>query len=183
MTKLFSPKVIFLLLGLVFLWAAVPSWAAESVKIGVIDLQKCLQQSEAGKKASKSLQEKSEKIKKDLEARRDELKNLSDEFNKKSTVLSADAKRDREKELIRKDEDLRELVLKKEEEMKKDEYNAIQPLLDELFEITKKLAKEEGFSIILGSKTGVFYFDKPVEDITDKVIRLANEPKKENTKK
>jgi outer membrane protein len=145
-------------------------------------LQKCIQQSEAGKKASKNLQEKADRIKKELEAKRDELKKLSEEFNKKSSVLSAEAKREREKELVRKDEDLRELVRKKEEEMHKDEYTAMQPLLGELFEVTKKLAKDEGFTMILESKSGVVYFNKPVEEITDKVIKIANESKKEKKK-
>ena len=181
MSRIFLTKVVFVL-GIVFLWTVAPSWASEALKIGVIDLQKCIQQSEAGKKASKGLQEKADRIKKDLETRRDELKKLSEEFNKKSNVLSADAKREREKELIRKDEDLRELVRKKEEEMHKDEYNAMQPLLTELFEVTKKLAKDEGYTLILESKSGVVYFNKPVEEITDKVIRLANEPKKEKKK-
>ncbi len=182
MNKLFSPKAV-IFWGLAFLWTAAPSWAGEVLKIGVIDLQKCIHQSESGKKASKDLQEKSDRIKKDLVAKREELKKLNDEFNEKSNVLSADAKREREKELIRKDEELRELGRKKEEEMQKDEYNAMQPLLNELFDITKKLAKEEGYTMILESKSGVVYFDKPVEEITEKVIRLANEPKKENIKK
>ncbi len=182
MSKFFLPKVVSFLLGLVFLWTASPSWAGEALKIGVIDLQKCIHQSEAGKKASKGLQDKADRIKKDLEARRDELKKLSEDFNKKSNILSADAKREREKELIRKDEDLRELIRKKEEEMRKDEYNAMQPLLSDLFEVTKKLAKDEGFTLILESKSGVVFFNKPVEEITDKVIKLANEAKKEKKK-
>ena len=181
MVKFFL-KSTFFVFGIIFLWTAAPSWAAEPFKIGVIDLQKCIQQSDAGKRASKTLQDKADRIKKDLEAKRDELKKLSEEFNKKSQVLSADAKREREKELIRKDEDLRELVRKREEEMRKDEYNAMQPLLNDLFEVTKKLAKDEGFTLILESKTGVVYFNKPVEEITDKVIKLANETKKEKKK-
>jgi outer membrane protein len=181
MGKIFSTKAIFLL-GLVFLWTSAPSWAGEALKIGVIDLQKCIQQSEAGKKASKGLQEKADRIKKELEVKRDDLKKLSDEFNKKSNVLSAEAKREKEKDLIRKDEELRELVRKKEGEMQKDEYTAMQPLLNELFEMTKKLAKDEGYTLILESKSGVVHFSKPVEDITEKVIKLANEPKKEKKK-
>jgi outer membrane protein len=182
MSKFFSLKAVAFLLGIVFTWTPALSWAGEALKIGVIDLQKCIQQSEAGKKASKGLQEKADRIKKDLESRREELKKLSEEFNKKSNVLSADVKREREKELIRKDEDLRELVRKKEEEMHKDEYSAMQPLLNELFEVTKKLAKDEGFTLILESKSGVVYFSKPVEEITDKVIKISNESKKEKKK-
>jgi Skp family chaperone for outer membrane proteins len=59
----------------------------------------------------------------------------------------------------------------------------MQPLLNELFDITKKLAKEEGYTMILESSSGVVYLDKHVEDITEKVIRLANEPKKESIEK
>ena len=66
--------------------------------------------------------------------------------------------------------------------MHKDEYNAMQPLLDELFEVTKKLAKDEGYTLILESKSGVVYFNKPVEEITEKVIKIANETKKEKKK-
>lgn len=182
MRKFFFVMTVVMLWGLVFLWGAAPAWSGDVLKIGVIDLQKCIQQSEAGKKASKGLQEKADRIKKDLETKRDELKKLSEEFNKKSNVLSAEAKREKEKELIRKDEDLRELVRKKEEEMRKDEYNAMQPLLTELFEVTKKLAKDEGYTLILESKSGVVYFTKPVDDITDKVIKVANEPKREKKK-
>jgi len=181
MIKFFLKSTVFVS-GIILLWIAVPSWAAESVKIGIIDLQKCIQQSEAGKRASKILQDKADHIKKDLEAKREELKKLSEEFNKKSNVLSADSKREREKELIQKDADLRELVRKREEEMHKDEYNAMQPLLNGLVEITKKVAKDEGFTLILESKTGVVYFNKPVEEITDKVIKIANETKKEKKK-
>ena len=34
--------------------------------------------------------------------------------------------------------------------------------------MTKKLAKDEGYTLILESKSGVVYFSKPVEEITDK---------------
>lgn len=159
-----------------FLLTAIPSWAADPVKVGILDLQRCLQQSEAGKKASKGLQEKSDRIKKDLSAKRDDLKKMREEFAKKSNVLSLDAKRDKEKEMIRKEEDFRDLVREKEEEMQKEEYNAMQPLLNELFEVTSKLAKDESYTLILEAKSGVVYFSKPIE-ITDKVIKLFNEKK------
>lgn len=175
-------KFFMIVLGLLLVLSAVPAWASDPpLKIGVLDLQRCIQQSEAGKKASKSLQEKSDRIKKDLTAKREDLKRLREEFSKKSNVLSADAKRDKEKELIRKEEDFRDLVREKEDEMHKDEYNAMQPLLSELFEVTSKLAKEEGYTLILEAKSGVVYFIKPIE-ITDKVVKMFNESKKDKKK-
>jgi outer membrane protein len=181
MRTVLSKSFIFLI-GLFFLGSAVAFGAGEPpLKIGILDLQRCIQQSEAGKKASKSLQEKSERIKKDLTTKREDLKKMREEFAKKSNVLSSEAKRDKEKEMIRKEEDFRDLVREKEDEMHKDEYNAMQPLLNELFEVTSKLAKEEGYTLILEAKSGVVYFTKPI-DITDKIIRLFNEAKKEKKK-
>jgi outer membrane protein len=174
-------KPLSLIVGTFFLLTAVPSWASEPLRVGVLDLQRCLQQSEPGKKATKGLQEKSDRIKKDLTTRRDELKKMRDEFTKKSNVLSLEAKREKEKELIRKEEDFRDQVREKEEEMRKDEFNAMQPLLNELFEVTSKVAKDEGYTLILEAKSGVVYFNKPIE-ITDKVIKLFNETKKEKKK-
>jgi outer membrane protein len=171
-----------LIVGIFFILSAVPSRAADPpLKVGILDLQRCLQQSEAGKKASKSLQEKSDRIKKELTVKREDLKKLREEFNKKSNVLSQDAKRDKEKDLIRKEEDFRDLVREKEEEMHKEEYNAMQPLLSELFEITSKVAKDEGYTLILEAKSGVVYYTKTI-DLTDKIVKLFNETKKEKKK-
>ena len=175
-------RTLMLILVCVFLLCSTPVRASEPFKIGILDLQRCLQQSETGKKASKTLQEKSDRIKKDLTTRREELKKNREDFTKKASVLSPDAKRDKEKELIRKEEDFRDLVKEKEEEMQKDEYNAMQPILNELFEITTKIAKDENYTLILEAKSGVVYFAKTVE-ITDKVIKLFNESSKKEKKK
>ncbi len=170
------------IIGVFFILSAFPSWASDlPLKVGVLDLQRCLQQSEAGKKASKSLQEKSDRIKKELTAKREDLKKQREDFNKKINVLSQDAKRDKEKELVRKEEDFRDLVREKEEEMHKDEYNAMQPLLSELFDITSKVAKDEGYTLILEAKSGVVYYTKSI-DLTEKVVKIFNESKKEKKK-
>lgn len=175
-------KTLIFSLGACVLLLGTPSWATDPIKVGVLDLQRCLSQSESGKKASKTLQDKSDRIKKDLSTRRDELKKNEEELAKKSTVLNAEARKEKEKELLRKKEDFRDLVQEKEEEMRKDEYNAMQPLLNELFEITSKLAKDEGYTMILEAKSGVVYFSKTIE-ITDKIVKLFNESKKVEKKK
>jgi outer membrane protein len=159
-----------------------PVLASEPVKIGILDLQKCLDQSEAGKKAKKILQDKSERVKKDLSLKRDELKKTREEFAKKSSVLNAEVRREKEKEMIRKEEDFRDQVQEKEEEMRKDEYNSMQPLLNDLFEVTTKVAKDDGFTLVLEAKSGVVYYTKTI-DITEKVVKLFNEGKIKKEKK
>jgi outer membrane protein len=171
------------LVGFLFFATALPSWASEVLKVGILDSNKCLQQSETGKKVFKGLQEKSDRIKKDLDARQEELKKLYEEFVKRRNVLSLDARQEKEKELIRKEEDLRGLTRKKEEEMRKETDSVLQPLVSDLHEIMRKVAKDEGYTLILEGKGGmVYYFTPPVNEITDKVIKLLNETKKEKKK-
>lgn len=170
--------------GTLFLLTAISSWASEPpLKVGILDSNKCLQQSETGKKAFKGLQEKSDRIKKDLDSRQEELKKLYEEFVKRRNVLSSEARQEKEKELMRKEEDLRGLARKKEEEMRKETDSVLQPLVNELHEVMRKVAKEEGYTLILEGKGGmVYYFTPPVNEITDKVIKLFNETRKEKKK-
>jgi outer membrane protein len=170
-------------LGVCLLWTAAPSWASEALKVGIVDFNKCLQQSDKGVKAYKGLKEKNDRATKELEGKQEELKKLYEEFIRRRNVLSADARKEKENELMRKDEDLRNLTRKKEEEMRKDTDAVLQPLIGELHEVMKKLAKDEGYTLILEGKVGaVYYFASPVNDITDKVIKLLNEAKKEKKK-
>ncbi len=172
-------KKVFMYTGLllsVFLLTGSMSRAAEPLKIGVIDARKCVEQSEAGKKIYAVFKQKSDLIQKDLGARRAELIKLQEDFSKKGSVLSTEAKREKEKELMRKEEDFRDLVRQKEIEYQKEEGAAFQNLSNELFEVTSKIAKEEGYAVILEAKTGVVYFNSTM-DLTDRVIKIFNEKK------
>jgi len=176
-------KHLIVLAGIGVLLTAIPSWASETLKIAVIDFNKCLQQSDKGVKAYKGLKEKNDKIGKELEGKQEELKKLYEEFVRRRNVLSAEARKDRENELMRKDEDLRNLSRKKEEEMRKETDSVLQPLIGELHEVMKKVAKDDGYTLIMEGKVGmVYYYAAPVTDITDKVIKIFNDTKKDKKK-
>jgi outer membrane protein len=168
------------LLFCVFLFTSTLSWAAEPVKIGVIDARKCIEQTEEGKKIHATLKEKSDRIQKDLDARKNEIIKMREDLSKKSNLLGAEARRDKEKDLLRKEEDFRDLAREKEAEYRKEESSAFQKLFNELFEVTSKIAKDEGYTLILEAKTGVVYYNSAI-DITDRVIKSFNE--KNNEKK
>ena len=164
-----------LLIG-VFLLTCTLSWAAEPIKIGVIDARKCIEQTEAGKKIYAVFKEKSDRIEKDLDARKNEIIKLREDLSKRSNLLSAEVKREKEKDLLRKEEDFRDLARGKETEYQKEESNAFQNLSNELFGVASKIAKDEGYILILEAKTGVVYYNSAI-DITDRVIKTFNEKK------
>ncbi len=150
--------------------------AAETVKIAVIDARKCIQQCDAGKKLYAVYKEKSDRIEKDLNVRKNEIKRLQEELSKKQNALSDEAKREKEKELLRKQEDLRDQAREKEMAYQKEEGTAFQNLSNELFEVAKKIAVDEGYTLVLEAQSGVIYRNSNI-DITDRVIKIYNEKK------
>src|SRR5512145_3258387 len=73
-----------------------PQNAAEDVRIGYVDLQRAIFTSNPGKEARKSLDERTEKLKKEFEKKQEEVRNLQAEFMKQSAVLSPDARSEKE---------------------------------------------------------------------------------------
>jgi len=164
------------LLFCVFLLTSAISTAAEPLKIAVVDSRKCIEQCEAGKKISADLKEKFDRTRKDLDARRNEIIKMQEDLSNKSNLLSAEAKREKEKDLLRKEEDLRDLAQGKEIEFQKEESKAFQNISNELFEVASKIARDEGYTLILEVKSGVVYNNSDI-DITDRVIKSYNEKK------
>lgn len=165
--------IFFLALSLLI---ALPAWAQGPVKIGVIDGKRCIEQTEAGKKIYSLLREKYARDQKEMEAQGNTLKKLQEEYNKKREVLAADVKLEKEKEIFRKEEDLRDKIREKGQTFQKEEGEAFQKLTTEIFETASVIGREQGFTLIMEAKSGVVYFN-PVLDLTDQVIKRHNAKK------
>ena len=156
---------------------------ASDVKIAIVDLQKALNLCEAGKAAKAKLTKKFEKLKKDLDARQKELENLKKELEKQSLMLSLEAKRDKEREYERKRRDFRDTLQDYQEEMNRAQYEAFQPILQDLHRVAEKIRKKEGYLVVFEKNTaGIVCFENKI-DITDKVVKLYNKEWKKRQKK
>jgi outer membrane protein len=174
MNKTFS-KISGLLLSLFFLTGS-PSWAQGPLKMGVLDAKRCIEQTEAGKKIYTLFKEKSAREQRELDEQTNALKKLQEDYTKKNEILSAEARREKEKELLRKEEDLRDRVREKNTLFQKEEGEAFQKLTEEIFQTVAAIGKEQGYSLILEAKSGVVYFN-PANDLTDQVIKRHNAKK------
>ncbi len=152
---------------------ATAAWAAEA-KIGVVDLQRALNECEAGKKAKAKLTERVEKMQTDLKAKKEAVDKLDGELKKQGAMLSADAKRDKERDLERQTRDLNNLARDYEEEYQQAQVAATQPIFKDLEQVIDKIGAEQGYTLIVESKVGgVIYMAKGV-DITDEVVKAYN---------
>jgi len=152
------------------------AWA--ETKIGVVDIQRALNESETGKKAKDNLSKRVEKMQADLKTKKEQLDKMEADLQKQSTVLSADAKRDKEKDFDRRKRDFSDQLRDYQEEIQQAEMTVTQPIVKELEQIIDKIGQEQGYTVILETKmSGVIYSAKGV-DLTEAVIKVHNEMQK-----
>ena len=170
------------LTGIIILALAIFSFqlsasAAEQLKIGVLDLQKCIQESNEGKRLAESLKTKYTEMQEDLNKKQQELVAMQNDLEKQSLMLSADAKDEKQQELEKKKRDLSYLLQDKNEEYKKAETDARVAILNVLSGVVETIAKEKNYDLITErANGGVLYVSKTL-DITDEVIAGLNKVK------
>ncbi|MBE0426834.1 MAG: OmpH family outer membrane protein [Nitrospirae bacterium] len=180
--KRFTFKKISTLCSLIFALCLFPviSYAAEQTKIGLIDVQKILNESDAGKKAKTDLESIIRSKQSIIDEKGRTIEKLKSELEKQASVLSAEAKKTKEDELEKFIKEYQRLVQDSQAEVKKKEAELTDAILKEVHEIVNKMGEEEGYSIIFEHGM-VLYSDKEM-DITDAVLKKYNESKVETKK-
>jgi outer membrane protein len=166
-----------IIIALAFLCFQLGTLAVEPTKIGVLDLQRCIQESNEGKRIAESLKNKQAEMQKDVEKKQQELATMQKDMEKQSMMLSAEAKIEKEKEFEKKKRDFQYLMQDLNEEMKKLDSDAQVNIITALSGVVETIAKQQKFDLIIErSNGGVIYFTKGL-DITDMVITEFNKIK------
>ncbi len=162
--------VFFILFAFLFCSTAL----ADELKIGYVDLQRALNESEGGKKAKSDLEAIIKAKQKDIDKRAKEVEKLKADIDKQSALLSEEARKKKQDELDRKLREYKRFLQDAQEEVKKKEFELTNAILKDLVRIVREIGKEEKYTIILEKAEGlILYADKAV-DITDKVIERYN---------
>jgi outer membrane protein len=154
-------------MGLTSIFGAI---ALADIKIGYIDLQKAIQTTTVGKKAKAELQGEFDKRKKDIEKKETDIKKLTEDLEKKKAVLAEDALAKKQSEIQEEMMKYRELVGKNQLEIQKKEHDLTAPILEKLRNLIDKMAKTEGYSVILEKNEQSVLWVKGDLDITEKVV-------------
>jgi len=154
--------------------------AADTVKFGAIDIQKVLNDSEAGKKAKIDLENLIKSKQVTIDEKGKAIEKLKADIEKQSSVLSADARKNKEDELEKLVREYQRLVQDSQAEVKKKEGELTDSVLKEIREIVDKIGGEEEYSLIL-EKGMILYSSKGI-DITDSVLKKYDELKAKSKK-
>ncbi|HET6266815.1 MAG TPA: OmpH family outer membrane protein [Acidobacteriota bacterium] len=156
---------------LVFL--ALPVFAQTASQIAVVDTQKLVQNSEAGKKAFAEIKSIKDKKQQEMDQRQDSIQAMQDKLEKQKDILSADAQEKLRSDIQKQITDLRRYKEDSESDIQNRLNQALDSMQKQVLPIIKKLETERGYAVIL-SKDALIDFN-PKNDITDEVIRLYNE--------
>ena len=151
--------------------------SADSLKIGVYDVQSCLEGSNEGKRVSEALRKMQMSLKKEYDEKKAELDELQKELDRQSLMLSMDAKGDKQKEYERKKRELGYFIQDIQEELGRAKLNAESLVMKDLREIVKKIGKEGKYDLILEESRGNLVYWSETIDITKKVINEYNNKK------
>ena len=151
------------------------AFCADAVKIGIIDFERIMKESSAGKMNQKTLNNKGTELKGKLEKEKQRLDQIGQAFEKEALVLSDDKKRERERDFRNQVEDFRIMQQDYANELKNLEIKMINDMQKAVYEIANDLGKKEKYTIIIEKKNaGVIYIADQV-DITDIVIKKYND--------
>lgn len=151
-------------------WAARVS-AAQAIRIGVVDVQMVLNQSERGKAAKQKLDQEMAARQKDLDAKQQEVMKLQTDFEKQAPLLSEQAKRDRSESIQRKVRDVRRLAEDANREIEKRVREAEMDVTREIFGVIQEYGKDQGFTIIFTPDPRTVAYSSSAVDITTEIIK------------
>lgn len=158
------------ILALVFATAGLTAHAAD-IKVGTIDMQKAIQETAAGKKAKKELEDEFNKKKKDLDKREADIKKMGEDFEKRSMAMNEDARAKKQGELQGEMRKYQELAAKSQMEIQKRERDLTQPIVTKLRTILEDIAKKEDYTVILEKSEQSVMFAKKDIDLTERVVK------------
>ena len=152
-------------------------WAAD-LKIAYVDIQRAVNESNAGKDAKKLITKDVEKFQGQIADKQKVLQTMKESLEKQAPMLNPDARATREKEYQNKlrefqrwGEDTQNEINQKRMEMERNISIGLQKVI-------QKVGADEGYTLILEKNESIVLFVSRALDITDRVIKAYDAQKR-----
>jgi Skp family chaperone for outer membrane proteins len=157
--------------------APAPASAAGSAlvppTIAVVDMQRVVVESAAGRSIQSQLEGERRKIRDQISKLEEELKNGENELRRQRSVMSPDAVNEQAQALQRKQADAQRIVQERQEAFSKGSNDATNVVLDNMRDIVQTLSAERHVGMVVRKEVVLSMSDKNM-DITDDVIQRLN---------
>ena len=167
-------EVCAVILAFSFIFISVPIFAQTSLKIVVIDTDKAFKESIWGKKAIEGLEKEAEEWQKKGEKLDKEISEIEEQLAKQRSFLDDDNEEQRLKdEIDGKRMEGQILVQQGNAKISETRQELLEPILEEIKNLIKKLSMQENYDIVLEKQLFVLYLN-PELDITNQIIVMLD---------
>ena len=151
---------------------------AQGIRIAVIDINKVLNLSEAGKAAKRKMEARYEELKKTIDTKQEEAKKLKEEIDKQKVMLGKEKLKEKEEALQAKVIELRKLTQEGEKEMQGRQGELTREVLKQIESQVEAVVKAEKYDLVLERGAGVIHVADAM-DITPRILELVNKVPKD----
>lgn len=167
-------KMVFVTTVICFCFLATSSYGADVAKIGIVDFQRILETSSAGKMAMAEINKRGKKMEADLKKKGGEIEAIKKKLEREALVMSKEMRGEKEREIRININDFKSMQKRYMGEFKEYEKRLISRIRKQVFDIIIRIGKKEGYLLILEKReAGVMYSPNTI-DITDQLIQKYN---------
>ena len=166
-----------LIWSLVFIIGLITTAYGASIKIGYVDVQRVLTESKRGQEAKKKIEAKGAELHQQFQRMQREIQSLKDELERKGTLLSEEARKEKEREYQRKVMELDRFVRDSREELRQMEREMTAKILKDVERVIEELGRKEGYTLILEKQRSFILYAPKELDLTEKVIKALDAEK------
>lgn len=151
---------------------AVSAPAHAQVRLAYVDVQRALNECDAGKRAKSEFQSKIQSLDSKLQREQNEVQGLKDEIEKKGMLMQPDQRQNLQDEYIKKAKDLDRNLKDARDDLQRQDNEVTGRILHDLGIIIRNIGEQSGYTMVL--EKGSILWGAANLDITDQVIRSYN---------
>ena len=164
--------------------ALAASVRAAELRVAVVDMQRALNECDAGKKAKDQVKAKFEKSQDDLKRQREDLDRRKDEYERKATVLKEEERRNLEKDLESRTLEFKRKFEDFQRDLKRTDAELTSTIVEDLYGVVREYGAKNTYSLVLEASSGALLYGDRALDITDEIVKLYNaNPKRTSSSK
>ena len=156
--------------SLLALVAATPARA--EVKLAYVDVQRALNECEAGKKAKAEFRTRVEGVEQKLQNQQNEVQALKDKLEKKGMLMKPDERQNLQDEYLNKAKNFERNYKDAKDELERKDQEMTGMIIHDLAEVIRDVGEKSGYTMVM--EKGSILWGMSNIDITDQVIRTYN---------
>ncbi len=154
------------------------SMAFAELKVGCVDIQRAMNECQAGIEAKKEINKEMEKLQKLFAERQKELQNMKESLDKQGPMMKPEARAAKEREFQTKVRDYQRWLEDNQKEIQQKGLEMERKIHQGIQKVIQKIGEEEGYTLILEKNENIVLYATKAIDFTDRVIKTYDAQKK-----